>query len=400
MFATFFALIRENCCNLSGARSALQFLLLLLIAAPLLVTTNINDLIAQSRQAVQSRSAKIDACPAFKGVHDFDALITTPRPSVDCVSLGLRDRSLGRALLIDAFMLAYEPPMILLLRILETIESVDAILILESDSTFTGLPRNLTWPSLEPCLARWSEKIFFSVLRRRDVPLDIFSSYLPKDQPMLVERFQRDAIATEAVSVLHELRNRGSREGEIFLGISDLDEVPRPEMLSTVAQCEGFLEPASFRFDAFMYSFRWAIDVKIIQRGLGPVLVRFDEQTGKLRPWAGGEIMAPGDGRWAGNTPAVARGLPQEDRFLHAAWHLSYFLTPEAIQLKLASFAHTEYNLDPKFKNLTWIKDAIRSGHNFLDGSQLKQHECHLESGNTPAAAYFNAAFEAFACPD
>ena len=62
-----------------------------------------------------------DPCSAFVGVHNFDTLRTTPRPHSDCATLGLQNRSSGRAVLIDAFMLAYEPPMVLLLRILETV---------------------------------------------------------------------------------------------------------------------------------------------------------------------------------------------------------------------------------------------------------------------------------------
>ena len=108
--------------------------------------------LAATRARRAARDASASACGAFRGVRDFDALVSTPRPSVDCAALGLRRRPSGRALLVDAFMVAYEPPLLLLLRILETVDSVDAILTLESDYTFTGLPRNLSYPALEPCL--------------------------------------------------------------------------------------------------------------------------------------------------------------------------------------------------------------------------------------------------------
>ena len=295
--------------------------------------------------------------------------------------------------------MAYEPPLLLLLRILETVESVDALLILESDYTFTGLPRNLSYPALEPCLARWSDKIFFRVLRRSDVPPDFFVSYLPKDQPMLVERFQRDAIAPEAQSVTHALRSAGANGSGAFLGVSDLDEIPRPAMLEAVASCEGYLEPVSLRPDSFMYSFRWLFDTGPARSHWGPVYLRFDEAAGKVVPWAGGEVMAPGEGRWAGSSPAVARGLPQEDRFLHGAWHLSYFLEAEAIRLKLASFAHTEYAKDPRYANLTLFESSIAAGQNFIDGSPLDTHDCLAEDADVPMAVKQNAVFRDFACP-
>ena len=396
----------------SGARAAAPPLLLLLL---LLVLTSLSSsaddpaaaaagptlAATRARRAARdaSASASASACGAFRGVRDFDALVSTPRPSVDCAALGLRRRPSGRALLVDAFMVAYEPPLLLLLRILETVDSVDAILILESDYTFTGLPRNLSYPALEPCLARWSDKIFFRVLRRSDVPPDFFLSYLPKDQPMLVERFQRDAIAPEAQSVTHALRSAGANGSGAFLGVSDVDEFPRPDMLEAVASCEGYLEPVSLRPDSFMYSFRWLFDTGPERSHWGPVYVRFDEAAGKVVPWAGGEIMAPGEGRWAGSTPAVARGLPQEDRFLHGAWHLSYFLDAEAIRLKLASFSHTEYAKDPRFSNLTMIRSSIDAGQSFFDGSYLDAHNCLAEDADVPQAVKQNPVFRDFACP-
>ena len=49
--------------------------------------------------------------------------------------------------------------------------------------------------------------------------------------------------------------------------------------------------------------------------------------------------------------------------FQNSGWHFNNILSPEAISLKLKTFAHTEFALD-KFSNIEIIKDKI---HNMID---------------------------------
>jgi hypothetical protein len=109
--------------------------------------------------------------------------------------------------------------------------------------------------------------------------------------------------------------------------------------------------------------------------------------------------MALGEGRWSGDSPAVARGLPQEDRFLHGAWHLTYFLPAAGIQLKLASFAHTEVNI-PRITNLTRLEYAMRTGKYVLDDKrQLETFDCEVSSADVPAAVFQNPELQEYTCP-
>ena len=47
-------------------------------------------------------------------------------------------------------------------------------------------------------------------------------------------------------------------------------------------------------------------------------------------------------------------------------WHMSYFMTPEQIKIKLENFAHQEYN-DERWKDLNRIEQCINDGKDLFD---------------------------------
>lgn len=62
----------------------------------------------------------------------------------------------------------------------------------------------------------------------------------------------------------------------------------------------------------------------------------------------------------------------------NAGWHFSYLLTPEQIQRKIKTFAHTEFNHD-QFYNLKNINDSVKNGVD-LFGRNMKFKKVNLDN--------------------
>ncbi len=118
--------------------------------------------------------------------------------------------------------------------------------------------------------------------------------------------------------------------------LSDIDEIPSREFVEVMSKVS---EPSTCELDFYYYRLNWRRPEKC-----GLVM-----STVKHLREAGGEAFRG----LRGNTPYVLNKP--------SGWHLSYFGGTKAIQKKLQSFCHPEFN-KPEFLDEAWLDKCQREG--------------------------------------
>lgn len=184
---------------------------------------------------------------------------------------------------------------------------VDHFVVVESAWTHQGKPR---------------QKAFFdSTDTIHSFYIDIYS-----DDPHQIEAMQRDAIR-ECCSQFND---------DDLVILSDVDEIPSRESVEVMRTTEM---PRDCELDFFYYRLNW----------MRPEKCSLILSTIKhLREVGGQQLRA-----LRGSYPSI--GVKP------SGWHLSYFGGTKAIQQKLSTFVHSEFN-KPEFTNEEWLEECQREG--------------------------------------
>jgi len=156
------------------------------------------------------------------------------------------------------------------------------------------------------------------------------------------EIFSRNAMVNQVIPFLE-----GEKKVELddVIIIADVDEIPRPETLTALRNCE-IPEALTLRSKIYYYSFQW----------LGRVAGDWPHPQAML--WKGDETMA---------ADSLRMGWPNQESLYNAAWHCSYcFSTLADMVNKVTSFSHTEFNR-PEFRDPEKILKRVRSGLDVFD---------------------------------
>ena len=224
-------------------------------------------------------------------------------------------------MLVDAFLFASEM-MLLDIRLRELYERVDKFILVQSTQTFTGQPKPIYMGEQH----QGATKMRYVTVN--DMP--------QTDNPWEREYYQRNAI----------LRGLADANPDDLVLIGDIDEIPRLSAIPTQVPL-GFLY--AFSQDFYYYN----LNTRCKGKWLGTRLCRVED----LRRW----------------TPQEARGR-MSSPILNGGWHLSMMSGIAAIQKKLESFSHQEYN-KPEFKHPAHIEQAIMEGRDLFDRDGLMQFE-------------------------
>ena len=212
----------------------------------------------------------------------------------------------------DAFLLNDEE---LLLRTrLELLGPVvDHFVIVESETTFTGRARELLLPRLED-LPVGPERITHVVVREEETR---------DERPSIRQRIQRDAI----------LRGLGTAGGGDLVLVSDLDELPRPEVVERLATSLEGPVALGMRFSLYR--------LNLVAR----------RQWTKARAVRRADLTSPEDLRRDKRLPVV------ED----AGWHVSYLGDEQAAVSKLGNLKATRF-AGPRWSSPIHVRRCIRLG--------------------------------------
>ncbi|KAK1453641.1 glycosyltransferase family 17 [Colletotrichum melonis] len=206
---------------------------------------------------------------------------------------------------------------------------VDYFVILESALTFTDNQKPLyikeNWDLFKP----WHHKMIL-----REMDLEALKESSTWDR----EAKSRNAMYEQVIPTLE-----GEQQASIddILIVSDVDEIPKPEVLRALRNCE--IPPrVSIHSKIYYYSYQW--------------LSRNDWNHPQATVYRGVDTVLPHDLRHNAN----------DHHFNQGGWHCSYcFSTVEEMAQKINSFSHAELN-KPEFKDPDWIVSVARRGHDIF----------------------------------
>jgi Glycosyltransferase family 17 len=207
---------------------------------------------------------------------------------------------------------------ILEIRLHELSGIVDRFVLVEATKTHTNKPKPLFFAENEKAFSKFADKITHVVVE--DFPAD--------GNAWVRENFQRQAITRGLPSSL---------DGSLIL-ISDVDEIPKAEIVKTFLTPGAPATPICLIQRCYHYSFRWR---KVLD-WLGTVVV------------SGAQLKA--------SSPQAFR----DQRFYmpgiaDAGWHFSYFGDTDYIIEKIEAFAHEEFNA-PAYKDPNTLRSVIEQG--------------------------------------
>ena len=207
---------------------------------------------------------------------------------------------------IDCTMFFNEEHM-LLLRLLELQHMVDMFVVVEANITHRGKPRD---PVLKPLLdtemfAPYKHKILYK-----------FIELEPSEDAWVNENAHRRAIGDIVRShIMPQLQ-----ESQLLVGaLSDADELVRPNVFAEFVQT------------ARLPNYRRACEQR---------MYFYNFCTLQQIPWHG-TILFTGD---PGDTQTLRDYRNRFCVIKDAGWHMSYFMSPDKIDLKLRSFCHAEFD--------------------------------------------------------
>lgn len=123
---------------------------------------------------------------------------------------------------------------------------ITKFVILESNTTFTGIPKPLVFASNRDRFAFAEGKIIHDVFPGH------VAEYMSREDPFVLEGQQRSAMNGL-------LRRAGISNGDLLI-MSDTDEIPSPHTVKLLQWCEGVPSVLHLELRNYMYSFEFPVD--------------------------------------------------------------------------------------------------------------------------------------------
>ena len=226
-------------------------------------------------------------------------------------------------------------------------DCVDRFVLVEATRTFQGKPKPLYFEENKSKFSKFKHKITHVIVD--DLPVNV----APFDR----EYFQRDAI----------LRGLSGCSAEDLIILSDLDEIPNPEVIPKYLE-KGLI--GLFIQNFFYYT----LHSKCVELESLPcsLIVNFDEIG----------LPAVLRKRVVAYHSAILSKAEPDPHFKfktieNGGWHFSYLGGPEAIRTKIEAYSHDELNID-EFKNIHNIQTAIADGRDIF-GRKLSFADAAIE---------------------
>ena len=199
----------------------------------------------------------------------------------------------------DCFMFFNELD-VLEVRLNELYDVVDKFILLEADKTFTNQDKPLWFNENKERFSKFADKI-------EHIVIDTYPEF---DAAWTFESYQRDVI----IKVLKERCN-----DEDVIVISDLDEIPRADLILKYKDTEGIKV-----FEQKLYTFYFNyLNATEPDWKRGTRLLKFKD---------------------IGNQTLTDIRMSEGKHIKNAGWHFTYLGGFEMVKYKIKSFAHQEYN--------------------------------------------------------
>jgi hypothetical protein len=196
------------------------------------------------------------------------------------------------------------------IRLQELYDVVDYFVIAEANMSHSGNPKEYVLEKNWDRFSAWADKIRY--LKIDDFPVTTDS--------WVREKFQRDAL----------VRGLTDMVDEDLVIVSDLDEIPRGEIISMIKEDENMYERYVLRVPLFRYKFNF---LKYFQPVVNQQMI-----VTRAKVFTNPERERDYTHAWLPQAPDVV--------YLdHAGWHFSYLGDDRNAVHKLQNFAHTEQNI-------------------------------------------------------
>ena len=221
---------------------------------------------------------------------------------------------------------------------------VDWFVVVEGTKTHTGKDKPLYFAENKERFSAFEKKIIHVVVDDFPQPPD---GYSERDASWMREDFQRNAM----------IRGLKDAKPNDLILISDVDEIPRPEVIAK-AKAANYDGVTALGIEVFCYylNFKNYTHYEISAPKLLTYATLIDPFTYEgMRPLVNHDM-------WVNQGPTTTniRCITPKRILKHAGWHFSYLGGADAIIRKIGSIA-IEYAND-KNTNAAWIKEVIENG--------------------------------------
>jgi beta-1,4-mannosyl-glycoprotein beta-1,4-N-acetylglucosaminyltransferase len=204
---------------------------------------------------------------------------------------------------------------------------VDYFVLVEAIHTFTGKEKKLFYNENKELFEKFKDKIIHVIVD--DFPYKYPDIDIEKNEQWKNEIYQRNSIKRGIDKLtLHD---------NDLVVITDLDEIPNPEILNKIKENKKQITISSLKMDMYYYNLNCKTK---INDWISPKIISYKEFT-KLD-------ITIHDFRYKKTDNIIENG----------GWHLSFFGDKEFIANKIENYGHQEFNNDEILKN---IEEKIKS---------------------------------------
>eukprot|EP01018_Ginkgo_biloba_P031137 Gb_23410 [translate_table: standard] len=239
-----------------------------------------------------------------------------------CYLHGWRVRQIPRRVF-DAVLFSNELDM-LEIRWQELLPLVTKFVILESDKTFTGLPKPLFFANNRGRFEFADPKVVYGMLPGRQL--------LPGEDPFVLETEHR-------VSLDRLLREAGIWYGDLLI-MSDVDEIPSPHTINLLRWCDNIPSVMHLQLRNYLYSFEFLVDYNSWRASAH--LYQYFTRYGHYRQ--------------------------TDELFVDAGWHCSFcFRHISEFIFKMKAYSHVDRVRFSYYLNSSRIQNVICHGADLFD---------------------------------
>jgi hypothetical protein len=223
---------------------------------------------------------------------------------------------------------------ILELRLNELWDTVDNFILMESNTTYVGNPKDYLFDKNKERYAKYMEKIIHIKL---DDSIEMQREVFPReiDDSWVREKYQRYASG----------RGLPELQSDDIVIVSDLDEVPRADMIEMIKADENDYD-------------RYLMYIPQLQYKINYMKVFNPSRHGVIMVTKGRAFVNPQQEReFSFFWNAKPENTVEVD---HGGWHFTYFGDNDHCVNKIKNFAHTEQNI-PKIVDMFNIDWLIRN---------------------------------------
>lgn len=225
-------------------------------------------------------------------------------------------------------------------------DSVDKFVIVESDTTFSGQSKPYNFEQEQDRYKKFLNKIVYLKFSPDITGLDF--SVKPDKLDFSAAHWQ-----VEFAQRQHLLEGLKNCHGDNVVLINDVDEIPNKNLLPHLVSITQSKPAVALEQRMFYYNLK----------------------NQQVNPWCGTVAATARQVKLRGVQWCrdYRSALPRLDQ---GGWHLSYFGTPEQIQLKIKNFSHQELN-DEKYTDLVAIQQRIDQGQDLFnrEGNTFKEFD-------------------------